>query len=148
MSEIVSLSEYRAPAQVPVVLVIDDDFAARQALSASLEDRGIDAVTARGGRQALATLRRTEPDLVLMDVTLPEEDALEAMRQIRRERPWIPIMAMSSSGELASGELFSLAQKLGAGGAVAKPFDDDQLLAAVLDLIPRASAEEQLAAAS
>jgi CheY-like chemotaxis protein len=148
MSEIVSLREYRASGRAPVVLVIDDDFAVRQTLSASLEDRGIDAVMAHSGRQALATLRRTEPDLVLMDVALPEEVAREAMRQIRRARPTAPIMAMSSSGAIGSGDLFARMPKLGADGVIAKPFDEDRLFAAVVDLLPRVPDGEPLAVAS
>ncbi len=148
MSEVVSLRKYSAPGRAPVVLVIDDDFAARQALSASLEDRGIDAVMARSGRQALAALRRTVPDLVLMDVALPEEDAREAMRQIRRERPWLPIMAMSSSGAIDSSEIFARMPKLGADGVIARPFDDDRLFEAVLDLLPSAPDGAPLAVAS
>lgn len=148
MSEIVSLREHGAPAKTPVVLVIDDEMAVRQSISIGLEEGGFNPVTARSGRQALAALRQTAPDLVLMDVALPEQDAGEAMRQIRRERPWIPVMAMSGSGGVAAGELFALAMKLGADAVIARPFDDDRLHAAIQDLLPRPAVREPLAHAS
>ena len=146
MSHLSSAVELRVPPRAPVVLVIDDEMAARQAICATLEERGLDAVMTRGGRQALAALRSVEPDLVLTDIAPLEQEACEALRQIRRERPWIPIMAMSSSGTLDVAGLFSLARKLGVDAVIPKPFDEDRLLDAVLDILPRVVSRVPVAA--
>ena len=146
MPELPSAIARATLARTPVILVIDDEPGSRLAISAALEQHGLDVVMARNGRQALAALRQVKPDLVLTDITLPEPEAAETLQQIRRERPWIPIMAMSSSGRVDVAGLFSLATKLGIDAIVAKPFDEDRLLDAVQDMLPQARRQEHGAA--
>src|SRR5579863_10181426 len=85
----------------PTVLVIDDDAAMRRWVERVLEQRGYQVVLARNGRQGVAAYHAVEPDLVLTDLYMPEQDGLGAIMELRRDFPDARIVAMS--GETRGG---------------------------------------------
>ena len=112
------------------ILVVDDEPAIRELIVAVLEDEGYEAIGAGSGARALELLPQERPDLVLMDIMMPEMDGREALRRMR-ERPEltaIPVVMMSAA--LAPSRI---GQQVAA--FLPKPFDLDHLLETVAKIL-------------
>jgi two-component system, cell cycle response regulator DivK len=89
---------------MPRILIVEDNEESRDALSRRLKRRGFDVVIAMDGVQGLAMARAEKPDLILMDMNLPELDGWEATRQLKaaddtRHMPVIALTAHALSGD-------------------------------------------------
>ncbi|NUR68243.1 MAG: response regulator transcription factor [Streptomyces sp.] len=115
------------------ILLADDDEAVREGLGLLLRFEGYETVLAGDGRSALE-LMAAGPDLVLMDVTMPELDGLAATRRIRASGSTVPILMIT--GRAAVGDRI-VALDNGADDYLAKPFDAEELLARVRALLRR-----------
>ncbi|HWV58546.1 MAG TPA: response regulator [Longimicrobiales bacterium] len=107
------------------ILIAEDHFDSREALSTLLEAFGYDVVTAVNGREAVQLAREAPPDLILMDIMMPEMDGFEATRRVReseatREIPIIVVTAMEGARNLAL--------QAGATDFLRKPIDSRTLL--------------------
>ena len=119
------------------VLVVDDEPPIRKLLRMGLGTQGYQTIDAPTAKVAL-DLMADEPDLVILDLGLPDMQGLELLRQIRQLREDVPIVVLSSRGdEVAKVE----ALDLGADDYVTKPFGMDELLARI-----RAALRHQLQA--
>jgi DNA-binding NarL/FixJ family response regulator len=100
-------------------LVVDDHPAFRRALTSALKMvRDIEvAGEAAGGKEATERAREDEPDLVIMDLSMPDLDGIEAMRQIHRERPDLPVVILTAH---ADPGVEKEALEAGASGFLAK----------------------------
>lgn len=107
------------------VLVIDDEPPIRKLLRMGLSAHGYEILEASNGRTALATLAQN-PDLIILDLGLPDIQGLELLRTIRSRNESVPIVVLSSRGDEA-GKVEAL--DLGADDYVTKPFGMDELLA-------------------
>jgi PAS domain S-box-containing protein len=116
------------------VLIVDDVPQNRAVLVDSLNVLGFDLVEAVDGQQALACAERVRPDLIVMDMTMPVMDGLEATRRIRRSPALagIPIMASSGSTNHATE---AKCLEAGADAFLAKPIDHDAFLAETARLL-------------
>jgi CheY-like chemotaxis protein len=114
----------------PLVLIVDDDDFQHTLLRRLLADVPVDLIFATTGVEALATLRRHRPDLILMDVDLPDLDGLEATRRVKAigHLASIPIIMITGHSEKS---IVVEAVKAGAAGFVVKPYDRTALLAKV-----------------
>jgi len=83
---------------VPRILIVEDNEENRDALSRRLKRRGFDVVIATDGVRGVAAARAERPDLILMDMNLPELDGWEATRQLRagEETRSIPVIALTA----------------------------------------------------
>ena len=108
------------------VLVVDDEPAIRRFLRLSYIAEGYLVEEAEDGGSALALLRTRAPDLLILDLGLPDLDGLEVIRQLRELGSDIPIVVLSSRMDEKSKVL---ALDLGADDYVTKPFGIDELLA-------------------
>ncbi|MCI0634362.1 MAG: response regulator transcription factor [Actinobacteria bacterium] len=101
------------------VLVVDDHPAFRRALTSALNMiKGIEvAGEAAGGQEATERAREDDPDLVLMDLSMPEVDGIEAMRKIHREKPDLPVVILTAH---ADPGVEREAREAGASGFLAK----------------------------
>ena len=101
------------------VLVVDDHPAFRRALTSALKMvKGIEvAGEAGGGREATDRARVDEPDLVLMDLSMPDFDGIEAMRRIHEDRPDLPVVILTAH---ADPGVEKEAREAGASGFLAK----------------------------
>lgn len=101
------------------VLVVDDHPAFRRALTSALKMvKGIEvAAEAGGGHEATTQAREADPDLVLMDLSMPDFDGIEAMRRIHRERPELPVVILTAH---ADPGVEREAREAGASGFLAK----------------------------
>lgn len=104
-----------------LVLVIDDEPAVRNSIVECLRDIGIKTVTAATGRAGLEAFHREKPDLVLLDLRLPEMDGLEVLKSIRALSPESSVIVVSGKGMMpdAIGAL-----RLGAVDYLTKPIHD------------------------
>jgi two-component system OmpR family response regulator len=123
------------------ILVVDDEPTLRETLVEGLEDEGFRVVSAADGREALARFRAEQPDLVLLDLMLPELSGIEVCRAIRAESGVPILMLTARDSEL--DKIVGL--ELGADDYVTKPFSLRELLARVRALLRRS---ERQAAAS
>jgi CheY-like chemotaxis protein len=109
------------------ILLAEDDVRNIFALSAVLEPRGATMVIARNGREAVDLARREPPDLVLMDIMMPEMDGLSAIRALRADATvrGLPIIALTAKARRDDREQCMAA---GANDYMAKPIDVDKLV--------------------
>ncbi|HEU0007480.1 MAG TPA: adenylate/guanylate cyclase domain-containing protein [Terriglobia bacterium] len=112
------------------ILIVDDTPANIQALAAILKGKGYQISAATNGKQALEVLTRVQPDLILLDVMMPEMDGFETCRRLKDAEQWrqIPVIFLTSKTETAD---IVQGFELGAVDYVAKPFNAHELLARV-----------------
>ncbi|MCX6916969.1 MAG: response regulator [Verrucomicrobia bacterium] len=112
------------------ILVVDDTPANIQALAAILKEKGYQISVATNGKQALEVLARVQPDLILLDVMMPEMDGFETCRQLKAAEQWrqIPVIFLTAKTDTAD---IVKGFDLGAVDYVAKPFNAHELLARV-----------------
>lgn len=113
----------------PTVLVIDDHAGARESVAAVLEAYGFQVVIARDGEQGMLAFRKAVPDAVITDIIMPEKDGLEVIREIRRERSDVGIVAITGGARMNNSDLSRMAVELGADAGLLKPFDPMDLVA-------------------
>jgi CheY-like chemotaxis protein len=116
------------------ILVVDDFDDTRLLLRTWLEKKGFRVVEAENGNQAVAKAEDERPDLIIMDVEMPEMDGLSATRKIRKLRRMegVPILAVSAYGA-AQYRLEALAA--GCNEYVSTPFEPDELEKLIRSLI-------------
>jgi len=112
------------------ILVIEDEPANIRTLSTLLKERGYNINIATNGRQGLEVLERIRPDLILLDIMMPEIDGFETCRRIKASTAWreIPIIFLTAKTDTAD---IVRGFELGAVDYVAKPFNAHELLARV-----------------
>ena len=126
---------------IKTVLTVDDDEFVREILAAYLEDSGYEVLQAENGLLGLETFRRKKPDLVMLDLRMPEMDGLEVLGYIIKESPDTPVILVSGMGTI--GDAIK-ALKLGAWDYIAKPIHDMGVLEhAVNKALERAEFLEQ-----
>lgn len=108
------------------VLVVDDEPLVRWSIAETLRAHGCDIVEASDAHGALDLLRdgATEPDAVLLDLKLPDNDDLTLFSAVRRLLPKVPIILMTAFG---TPEILDEARKLGAFTVLDKPFELEEL---------------------
>lgn len=118
------------------VLVVDDDVALSRALAINLKARGYDVATAATGKQALDVLARVHPDVVVLDLGLPDLDGIEVLHGIRG---WNAVPVVVLSARTTSDEKVD-ALDAGADDYVTKPFEMNELLARLRAAVRRGTA--------
>jgi two-component system, OmpR family, response regulator len=121
------------------LLVIDDELTILELLSESLRFAGFDVVSAASGTEAVRAAARERPDLVLLDVMLPDGDGFEVLRQIRARGPRIPVIFLSARGTVRD-RVAGLT--LGGDDYISKPFSLDEVLARIHAVLRRAGGQE------
>jgi len=109
----------------PVILVIDDEAYIRRSFRDYLEDLDYTVLEAENGCQGLDTFAQAAPDLVLVDLRMPEVDGLEVLAQIVAQSPDTPVVVISGTGVIADA---IQALRVGAWDYLLKPMDDMGLL--------------------
>ena len=107
------------------VLVVDDDAQIRTLLSDLLKSNGYAVRQAKTGAEALAAVEKQRPSLVMMDIKLPDQDGLDVLKALKRDRPELEIVVMTAFGGSSTA---IKAMEHGAYDYVTKPFEIDHLL--------------------
>ncbi|MGQ9682666.1 MAG: response regulator [Anaerolineae bacterium] len=120
------------------VLIVDDDPDALRLVSYAFQAEGFQVSTASGGAEALALLRDSRPDLVVLDVMMPDMSGIEVCQHIRANRHTarLPVLMLSARGQVAD-RISGL--KAGADDYLPKPADTSELIARAEALIARAN---------
>jgi CheY-like chemotaxis protein len=110
------------------ILIIDDDKLIRWSLSTVLERAGYRMREAAAGNEGLAAIESSKPDLVLLDIMLPDMDGFAVLERIRRTYPELPVLTMTAD---TTPETSRRSLDLGVRGHLEKPCDSAVLLTAV-----------------
>ena len=110
------------------VLIVDDALADRSNLERIVSGAGHIALLAESGAQAVERAKRDKPDLILMDVNMPDMDGFAATRKIKADADTkhIPVVFVTGKNQKAD---MAWGQMLGAKGYVTKPYSPEQILA-------------------
>lgn len=117
------------------ILVIDDDDLVREYLVEVLQRAGYEVSSAADGKAGVDACRGTNTDLVITDIIMPEKDGIETIMDLRRENPGLKVMAISGGGRTRPESYLESARLLGADLTMAKPFSNQDFLAAVAALL-------------
>ena len=128
------LAERVSTNRMSKILIADDASFVRLMICQILARKGLtNIVEAENGRQAVEQFKLDEPDLTIMDITMPELDGLEALVEILAFNPLAKVIMCSA---VAHESMVLKALKLGAVDFVAKPFRPDELVRTVLKYLP------------
>jgi two-component system, OmpR family, response regulator len=116
------------------LLVVDDEPTILELLSGSLRFAGFDVVTAASGAEAVRAAASARPDLVLLDVMMPDGDGFEAAHRMRAGEPGIPMIFLTARDEVPD-RITGFA--LGADDYVTKPFSLDEVMARIRAVLTR-----------
>ena len=117
------------------ILVVEDEKLISDIIKFSLEKEGYQVVTAYDGNEAIRLYEEQKPDLILLDIMLPNKDGFEVCKGVRRAGLITPIL-MLTARSLTADKIAGL--KIGADDYVTKPFDMSELCARVEALLRRA----------
>jgi DNA-binding response OmpR family regulator len=118
----------------PTILLVDDEDAIRAGLASALQRASFRVVEARDGREALRKVEQHQPDVIVLDILMPEMDGREVCRRLRQAGNWTPVVMLTQIQ--ATGEKISSLEE-GADDYLNKPFDSYELIARVRALLRR-----------
>jgi two-component system nitrogen regulation response regulator NtrX len=122
------------------LLVVDDEPQILRAVSGLLQDEGFEVLTAPDGETALKMVAAEAPDLVLLDIALPGLDGLEALTELKRQHPLLPVIMVSAYGSVENAVK---ATRLGAFDFIEKPPNADKILLSVRNALEWARLAEE-----
>jgi two-component system alkaline phosphatase synthesis response regulator PhoP len=121
------------------ILIVDDEPSVTDLLAYNLRKASYAVLTAANGREALRVARETRPDLILLDLMLPEVDGLDVCRELRKTSA-VPIIMITARGEEIDRVV---GLELGADDYVCKPFSVRELLACIKAVLRRTQADTE-----
>ena len=124
------------------ILIADDEKNMIWAMKKALKDEGYRIITAADGVEAVAMVQEEEPDIVLLDLRMPQKDGMEALAEIKTMNPKLPVIMLTAHGTMESA---IEAMKLGAIDYVSKPFDLEELKIVIQKALNIGSMQEQIA---
>jgi len=122
------------------LLVVDDEPQILRAVAGLLQDEGFEVLTALDGETALKMVAAEAPDLVLLDIALPGLDGLEALTELKRQHPLLPVIMVSAYGSVENAVK---ATRLGAFDFIEKPPNADKILLSVRNALEWARLAEE-----
>ncbi len=114
------------------ILIVDDAEFLRVRITKMLQGDGFEVFEADNGLKAVASYKELKPDVVLMDVTMPEMDGLAALKEIRGFDPKAQVVMLTALGQES---VVLEAVKSGARDFIVKPFERDRVMSAIHKLI-------------
>jgi two-component system nitrogen regulation response regulator NtrX len=123
------------------ILIVDDEESIIQSLDGILSDEGFEVQSASDGRGALDAIEEDLPDIVLLDIWMPEMDGIEALVKIKEAHPNLQVVMMSGHGTI---ETAVKATKLGAYDFIEKPLSLEKVLLAIQNALEHNRLEEEI----
>ncbi|WP_433612220.1 response regulator transcription factor [Dactylosporangium sp. CA-139114] len=130
----------QATERQPKVLVVDDEASIRALLSATLRLTGFEVRVATGGNEALATAAEFGPDLVVLDVMMPDLDGFEVAQRLRTSGQPVPVLFLTARDSVED-RISGLT--VGADDYVAKPFSLEEVVLRIRAILRRSLGEQQ-----
>jgi CheY-like chemotaxis protein len=118
-----------------VILIVDDHADSRWVLAHVVGRDRHTVLEADNGREAIALCRARRPDLVFLDLFMPEEDGFETLRVVRSELPKCRVIVVSAGWNVGQKDGLRLARELGADVTLRKPVDLDAVRSAISELL-------------
>ena len=125
------LEEPRANSPMKV-LIVDDEVFIRESLSIFLEDEGFEVITAENGRIGVEKFIKNKPDIVILDLRMPEMSGMEVIQKIREITDLVPIIIVSGNNEVSDAVE---ALRIGAWDYITKPIKDLNIMLHRMDLV-------------
>ena len=122
------------------ICIVDDEPGILKTLSELLEDEGYQVTSAKNGADALDVIRQDPPDLVFLDIWMPDLDGLEVLKRVRHQFPNMMVIVMSGHGSI---ETAVQATKLGAYDYLEKPLDSEKITILVRNALHQRKLEEE-----
>lgn len=119
-------------ADVRTVLVVDDDKLVQTTYKLVLEQKGFRVMLADDGNHGLEQLEKHTPDVVLLDILMPDKEGIETLIEMKRRFAGVPVIVMSGGGTRTKQDFLALARKFGAD-AVMKKAQGIQDMVALVD---------------
>ena len=123
------------------VLIVDDEESILQSLHGILSDEGLEVITTASGFSALEKIDEVLPDVVLLDIWMPEMDGIETLVKIKASHPNLPVIMMSGHGTI---ETAVRATKLGAYDFIEKPLSLEKVLLSINNAVDYSRLEEEI----
>ena len=117
------------------ILIIDDDHHILIMTKKMLERAGFEVELASNGNEGLELFKKVPVDLVITDIIMPEKEGLETIREMKRIRSDLKIIAMSGGGKISSDNYLDTAKIFGATRILGKPFSQKQMVSTVQELL-------------
>jgi len=117
------------------ILIIDDEEAMRDMLYQIIEGEGYEIVTACDGDKGIKLHRKTPFDLIITDIVMPGKEGLETIMELKRHFPNLKIIAISGGGRIKPDNYLAMTKELGADKIFMKPFDIDDFLETVREIM-------------
>lgn len=116
---------------MPHIHIVDDEALIRELFRRILETEGYEVTDSADGNAALALCRRQPPDLIIIDLIMPDKEGIETIIELKRDFPHMKIIAISGGGRITAREYLELAETFGANMTLSKPISRDELLTVV-----------------
>jgi two-component system nitrogen regulation response regulator NtrX len=126
----------------PKVLIIDDEEAIRSSLKMTLEYKDYECVLAANGEAGLKIAERENPDVVFLDIKMPQMDGMEVLKRLKATDPSPPVVMISGHADVATA--FE-ASKLGAFDFIEKPLESDRVLLVVRNAVEQGRLKKKVA---
>jgi DNA-binding response OmpR family regulator len=121
---------------VACILIVEDEALVLKTVRIVLEHAGHVVFGARDGQECEDVLKVARPDVVVLDIFMPKRDGLEVIRELRRHGRECRILAISGGSRFDGSDPLALAKGLGADATLRKPFEPEELLRLLNDLLP------------
>jgi len=123
------------------ILVVDDEESIIRSLEGILTDEGFEVITATSGLSALGKMDEALPDLILLDIWMPEMDGIETLVKVKAAHPQVPVVIMSGHGTI---ETAVKATKLGAYDFIEKPLSLEKVLLSINNAVEHYKLTEEI----
>ena len=117
------------------ILIIDDETNILLMLKKMLERAGYEIDLASNGEEGLRLFRNMPCDLVITDIIMPEKEGLETIREMKKMKPKMKIIAMSGGGKISADNYLETAKIFGASRIMEKPFTQQAMVSTVKELL-------------
>lgn len=117
------------------ILIIDDEPHILLMLKKMLERVGYEIEIATNGVEGIKLFKESGSDMVITDIIMPEKEGLETIREMRRIKSDLKIIAMSGGGKVSADNYLQIARIFGAAKSIAKPFTQKEMVSAVQSLM-------------
>lgn len=117
------------------IVIIDDEPQIRDMLQKILQRYGYEVAVAENGKEGIKLCANKPADLVITDLTMPEKDGMETIKELRSDYPGVKIIAMSGGGDRFPEYFLDKAIESGAVTSLKKPFRKDDILKVVYEIL-------------